>query len=139
MISQKYEGTTSAKDWPTKDEAEEFKAYQFDLEDLLVLNIFPPSEYDENEYGGDTWANQVCSGFGDTLYAPDFDGTTSGNPNGINVLILRSDLGAWETSCKDLGCEIEYVWEVKPGHFGDGNWSGMDLAQTDSKFYWIEK
>lgn len=132
--TKKYNGTTSATDWTSKESAPEFTAYQFDQEDLVQLTIEPPKEYDENSYGGETWAYQVCSGFGDTLYAPDYEtGAAS-----ISVLILRADLDRWEESCKDLGCEYDISWEVEAGHYGSGNYGGVEIAQAGSKFFWIE-
>jgi hypothetical protein len=135
--------TNTANEYNTIDTAAEVKAVEFDAEDILILDIFAPAEYDDADYGGDTWANQVCSGFGHTLYATDYDGTTTGDPKGINVLILRADLEAWEESCDGLGCEFSPVWDVASGHYGDGNWNGVDLAVCETrrgtKYFWFER
>jgi hypothetical protein len=126
-------------EYNTKETARKAEGFVLDAEDLLVINIEAPAQYDENDYAGETWANEICSGF-DTLYAPDFDGTQSGNQKGINILILRADLEAWEQSAKDLGCDYDLVWDVEAGHYGDANWGGVDLYENkrDDKFLWVE-
>jgi len=116
-------------------------ATRFDRDDIIILNIQAPAKYDDAEYGGETWANQVCSGAPE-YNAPDYNGTTGGDRRGINVLIRRGDLEWWEDSAKGLGCETEIEWQVEDGHYGDGNYEGVDIVSvpgSDSEVYWIER
>ena len=139
MTDKKHANTTSQTDWPTKKTARQFDTYQLDPEDVCIIDVEPPATYNDSEHAGETWANYLCSGFGDnTLYAPNFDATTKGNIEGINVLILRADLDWWIKQCEELGCEYEIIYNVEPGHYGDSNWSGIDLAKAKDKVYWIE-
>jgi hypothetical protein len=116
--------------------------YELQEGEVTHIDIFPPSrEWEEDAHGGESWANELChlaTVNRDTLYAPDYDGTTTGDSKGINVLILTADLPYWEAACREIGCE----WEIQdddPGtaHYGDGHWAGVDLAIVGPTIYWI--
>ena len=108
-----------------------------DIKELAVLNILPPDDIDE--FGG--LANALIDEAGDEslLSAPDYDGTTGGNTNGINVLIERDDLESWEAICGRFGCASSVAEiEVQIGRYGDGHWAGVTIATDGDRFYWIE-
>ena len=82
----------------------------------------------------------------DVPSAPDTDGTTAG-PScdgwGWNCLVLREDLDAWVKSGEEHGYEVGEAPKalVKPGHYGDGHWAGVDLAadpRDAEAVYWID-
>lgn len=75
---------------------------KFEPHELTIINVFAPSEYDEDDHAGDTWANVLCTRAANAaiaenldgdVYAPDYDKTTCGDTRGINVLILASTGG----------------------------------------------
>lgn len=112
----------------------------FQSEELVVINLFNPSdpEWFEAKHG-DTFANVVCSTVGG-LQAPDFDGTTSGSQDGINVLIPRSALGDWKTVVEMFGGSVEVTeLPVEAGFYGDGRQvPPVTLAEANGTLYWIE-
>lgn len=120
-----------------------YSAVKLQLSELVLIDILPPVDYSEDDHGGESWGNQLCSGAVDDtpLYAPDFDGTYSGDARGINVLVLRSDLEWWINSAKALGCECQLHDAIADQHYGDNHWSGIDLVSvpglSGTEVYWI--
>lgn len=120
---------------------------EFRPDELVILNIYgpEPDETDDDpqrEYYDDGWANRVCQAADEsgTLSAPDYDGTTTGSQNGINVLTRRADLPIWEQVAANEGCRVAHSpLAVTAGHYGDGQWNGVDLVDRDGKLVWIEK
>jgi len=98
---------------------------KYNSNDLVIINIWPTSKTNDN------WANDLIQT--ELLCAPDLDGSTEAQDEGINILILRYDLPKWEEICNEQGL----YWEES--QYGDGGWEGVTLATADGiGFYWIE-
>jgi len=116
------------------------KAIEISGAELVHLNVSAPAEYDEAEHRGESWANELISYAQlEDLYAPDYDGTTSGDSKGINILLTITEQNKLIEAAKQLGCE---VWvartEMTSGIYGDSQQS-IKLAQLDcDTFFWIE-
>lgn len=108
-------------------------AEKFNREDLVIINI-------TGEFEANNLIDTIREGIG--KFAPDYDGTTKGSGDGINVMIEKSDLSTWKETCKefDVNCEISSV-KIENGHYGDGGWNGIEIVSeyTDADIiYWIE-
>jgi hypothetical protein len=99
-------------------------AHKFEKDDLAIINL-----YSEN-------AVDIMDSVGDSLFnVPDYDGTTSGSQDGINILIEDDDFDEWREAAKASGALVERSsLEVDPGHYGDGQWEGAEVvAHHDDK------
>ena len=105
--------------------------------ELCLINV-------TSRIGGSDWANEILDAVREikpnVSFAPDYDGTTTGNPDGINVLILAADLQLWIDVIAANEADVEKsALEVTAGHYGDGGWAGVDLVETeDGSLQWIE-
>ena len=116
------------------------KAAEFAISDLVFLS-FDDREINEsgkelNEQG--ELANTIQSDAGVDLAAPDYDG----GEHKWTVLALRADLERWQSAAKQYGVRVEASEPDANEHYGDGNWSGVDLVavpRSDTRVYWIER
>lgn len=122
----------------TKNDLETVSGIFIDAADLVIVDVFPPENYDANAFAGETWANQVLSGMNDLLCCSDYEGTTTGDPDGINILILRDNLEIWEFAANEIGAElIVSDVPVSGGVYGDSGYT-IKLFECDGEFIWVE-
>lgn len=113
---------------------------RYALSDLAILNFTAANLAEE---APDSYESVLLA---DCPSAPDTDGTTRGpsrNGWGWNCLVLREDVDAWVEAGVAAGYDVaEAPAEcVKPGHYGDGHWAGVDLAadpRREGFVYWID-
>ena len=110
---------------------------------MNVIGKFKPEELQIIDvYGhGDDWVYEYFANLPDGLNnAPDYDGSTTGCSDAISILIERAELTNYQNAAKHMGFDIiEPDAPVSVGHFGDGNWEGVDLAEApDGNLYWID-
>lgn len=109
----------------------------FSADSLAIINV-------ASRNNSTDWANNLVDAVREInpeiMFAPDYDGTTSGDTSGINVLILESDLTFWLDACdaNDLDATKSNI-KVTAGHYGDGGWPGVDLEEDgNGNLIWIE-
>lgn len=107
---------------------------QFHHDQLAVLHITKPTAYDPDDYLGEPWQSQLCAGMAE-LNAPNWEISQ----DEVVVLITRADLWNWRRAAQEMGAVIEEQ-EVKPGHYGDSRWAGVDLIAVAGQadvYEWI--
>lgn len=119
-------------------------AYKFDRAELKNVDVFGPAKYDPAQHGNEPWVDafvyaaykannkelQVCV---------DARGTTDGDTDGINILILAEDLPAWNLAARLIGVQLkEANVPLQGGIFGDED-NQISLAQSNDTFYWIDE
>lgn len=119
-------------------------AYKFDRTELKHVDVFPPDQYDQAEHGNEPWVDALIyaaykANNKELQVCVDSGATTSGDTDGINILVLNDDFFAWESAARLIGAKIkEVTTPLKGGTFGDPD-NHIDLAQSNETFYWIDE
>lgn len=106
----------------------------FHKDDLAVLHIGKPAGYDPADYFGEPWQSQMCAGMAE-LAAPNWEISDTE----LEVLITRVDIWNWRRAGQEMKAVINEV-AVKPGHYGDSRWPGVDLVADPARpdhYQWI--
>lgn len=118
---------------------------RFPLSALAILNFTKAGE-ETPEHHEDVFymARRAEGGRISSLhYAPNTDGTTHGpSADGWSwqCLVMRDDIALWKQAGETCGDDVEDAGCPEAGHYGDGSWAGVDLAQCpsdESAAYWI--
>ena len=103
--------------------------------ELVQVLLYEPTDYSADH----EWANDLNDEFeraGVAPMAPDYDA----DPRGFALLLRRVDFPIVRRICEEADSVVTVLQEVpSPGHYGDGQWSGVELIEEDGRILWVER
>lgn len=117
----------------------------FALSDLALLTFVPADDLDGDPDHYEDVLDEAGQLASDDPASPDPDfcatDTDIGRgPWGWSALVMRAEVPGWTEAAKRHGYTVE-LEDAGAGHYGDGHWRGVDLAErigSTTEVYWID-